>query len=42
MKKKVILSVGIPLDITTKFYTRIYLDGIIVNDEESRSEFPTE
>ena len=42
MKKKVILSVGIPLDITTKFYTRIYLDGIIVNDEESRSEFPTQ
>lgn len=40
MKKKVILSVSIPLDITTKFYTRIYLDGIIINDEESRYEFP--
>ena len=41
MKEKVVLSVKIPKSITTRFKTRIYLDGEIVDEKESVSNFPT-
>jgi len=40
MKEKVVLSVNIPESITTRFKTRIYLDGEIVDEKESVSTFP--
>ena len=42
MKEKVVLTVNIPKSITTRFKTRIYLDGEIVDEKESVSTFPTE
>jgi hypothetical protein len=41
LKEKVVLSVNIPKSITTRFKTRIYLDGEIVDEKESVSNFPT-
>ena len=39
-KKKVTLSVDIPKNSITHFKTRIYLDGMIVDEQESVSTFP--
>lgn len=40
MKKRITFSVNIPKDHLTWFKTKIYLDGIVVNEEESASSFP--
>lgn len=40
MKKEIILTVDIPLGVTTWFKTRIYLEGKVVDEKESASSFP--
>ena len=39
-KEKIALSIDIPNGVITSFKTRIYLDGEIVDEQESVSTFP--
>jgi len=41
MKAKVILKINIPKSTTTNFKTEVYLDGVLMDEKESASTFPT-